>query len=310
MAAMPSFTIRHTTSYEYRRKIAFGEHRMMLRPREGHDQRILDWKLEISPTPESVRWINDVFGNTVGTARFAHKADALEFRCSTTVEHSPQNSPAFEIDKEARRYPFRYDEGELPDLVPWLTQSETEQDQKIEKWARRLLLARRKVDTGQLLMALNNAVRESFKYERRSEAGTQTPAQTLSLGRGSCRDFAVFMIAAARSLGMAARFVSGYIYVPSRDGAEVRGGGSTHAWCQVYLPGAGWVDFDPTNGIVGNRELIRIAVAREPRQAVPISGTYDGLREDATSLDVEVLVTRDPEQGKSPDVVAVRSSAP
>jgi transglutaminase-like putative cysteine protease len=302
---MPSFTIRHTTSYGYRRKIAFGEHRMMLRPREGHDQRLIDWHLEIVPTPESVRWISDVFGNTVGLARFEQKAEALEFRCSMTVEHTSQNAPAVEIDKEARRYPFDYEKGELPDLIPWLSDGE-EQNPDVEKWARKLLLARKKVDTGKLLMTLNNAVRESFKYVRRSEMGTQTPGQTLSLGRGSCRDFAVFMIAAARSLGMAARFVSGYIYVPSRDSVDVRGGGATHAWCQVYLPGAGWVDFDPTNGIVGNRGLIRIAVAREPRQAVPISGTYDGLRQDATSLEVEVLVTRDSELGTSPDVLAVR----
>ena len=109
---------------------------------------------------------------------------------------------------------------------------------------------------------------------------------TLALGRGTCRDFALLMMEAVRCLGMAARFVSGYLYVPDKDGTTHFGGGSTHAWCQVYLPGAGWVEFDPTNGIVGNRDLIRVAVARDPRQAVPLSGTFSGSRSDSLGMDV------------------------
>jgi transglutaminase-like putative cysteine protease len=110
------------------------------------------------------------------------------------------------------------------------------------------------------------------------------------MGRGSCRDFALLMMEAVRSLGLAARFVSGYLYVPSRDGPEHIGGGSTHAWCQVYLPGAGWVEFDPTNGIIGNRDLIRVAVARDPSQAIPLSGTYAGSPEDELGMKVQVNV--------------------
>ena len=121
--------------------------------------------------------------------------------------------------------------------------------------------------------------------------GTQSPLVTLELRRGTCRDFALFMIEAVRSLGLAARFVTGYVYVPSRDGTTTLGGGSTHAWCQVYLPGAGWVEFDPTNGIVGNRDLIRVAVARDPRQAIPLHGSYDGAASDALGMTVQVNVT-------------------
>ncbi len=289
---MPIFTVRHVTTYRYQRPMAFGEHRLMLRPRESYDQRLIDWHLEISPKPASIRWINDIFGNTVGLARFDGKAEELRFESEIAVEHTPQNTPDFEIDKAALVYPFAYDASEAPDLAPWLALSEADQNPAVATWAKKLLLARRKMETGKLLMALNNAIKESFVYVRRPEAGTQTPGQTLALGRGTCRDFAVLMIGAARNLGMAARFVSGYVYVPSRDRAEIRGGGSTHAWCQVYLPGAGWIDFDPTNAIVGNRELIRVAVAREPLQAVPISGTYEGEREDASGLEVEVLVGR------------------
>jgi transglutaminase-like putative cysteine protease len=95
---------------------------------------------------------------------------------------------------------------------------------------------------------------------------------------------------AARSMGFAARFVTGYIYVPDRDGPGWLGGGSTHAWCQVYLPGSGWVEFDPTNGIVGNRDLIRVAVARNPDQAIPLSGVYWGDQDDDLGMEVEVNV--------------------
>ena len=137
---------------------------------------------------------------------------------------------------------------------------------------------------------MTHAIKEEFRYGARHEEGTQTAAKTLALGSGTCRDFAVLMMEAVRSLGLAARFVSGYLYVPSRDGPEYLGGGSTHAWCQVYLPGAGWVEFDPTNGIIGNRDLIRVAVARDPGQAVPLSGTYQGNLDDELDMRVEVNV--------------------
>ena len=143
-------------------------------------------------------------------------------------------------------------------------------------------------------MTLTCAIKEGFTYTRRSEHGTQDPVVTVRSGRGSCRDFALLMMEAVRSLGLAARFVSGYLYVPSRDGrregADYVGGGSTHAWCQVYLPGAGWVEFDPTNGIIGNRDLIRVAVARDPSQAVPLSGTYAGSPDDELGMKVQVNV--------------------
>ena len=145
-------------------------------------------------------------------------------------------------------------------------------------------------------MTLTYAIKEGFAYERRIAWGTQSPRQTLASGRGSCRDFATLMMEAARALGFAARFVSGYLYVPDRDGGDVNlGGGSTHAWCQVYLPGAGWVEFDPTNGIVGSRDLIRVAVARDARQAVPLHGSYFGDALDDEGMVVSVVVRALPE---------------
>lgn len=293
---MPVFSIRHVTAYRYRAPVAFGEHRLMLRPREGFDQRVIEARLAIAPEPERLRWINDVFGNAVALAQFDHESAELRFESNLRVDHEPLNSPDFQIDAAALRYPFRYAADEKRDLAPWIALRASERSAEVERFAKKFLRSGKPTETGQFLMTLTRAFRESFVYLRRPEPGTQAPTETLALRRGTCRDFAVLMIAAVRSLGLAARFVSGYVYVPARDrGTEIRGGGATHAWCQVYLPGAGWVDFDPTNGIVGNRDLIRVAVARMPRQAVPVSGSYAGSAADFLGLEVEVLVTRNPE---------------
>jgi transglutaminase-like putative cysteine protease len=139
-------------------------------------------------------------------------------------------------------------------------------------------------------MTLNEAIAESFSYKRRSSRGTQTPSETIRRQEGTCRDFALLMMETARSLGFAARLVTGYIYVPDRDGPARFGKGSTHAWCQIYVPGSGWVEFDPTNGIVGNRDLIRIGVARTPAQAIPLYGSYWGDPEDELGMEVSVNV--------------------
>ena len=117
----------------------------------------------------------------------------------------------------------------------------------------------------------------------------QTPEETLLSQQGSCRDFAVLMMEGARSLGIAARFVSGYIFTPNSSGLV--GGGATHAWMQAYLPGAGWIDFDPTNSIVGNRNLIRVAVAWAPEQVLPLWGTYEGPPGAFLGMDVTVTVS-------------------
>jgi transglutaminase-like putative cysteine protease len=210
--------------------------------------------------------------------------------------------PDFQTDPRAKAYPFVYDADEMPDLME-IARGYPDPNGEIDQWVRRFLLPGRPTPTGKLLMTLTYAIKEGFTYTRRSEHGTQDPVGTVRIGRGSCRDFALLMMEAVRSLGFAARFVSGYLYVPSRDlfgeGGGHVGGGSTHAWCQVYLPGAGWVEFDPTNGIIGNRDLIRVAVARDPSQAIPLSGTYAGRREDELGMTVQVNVTRDGDAGDS-----------
>jgi transglutaminase-like putative cysteine protease len=295
--------VHHVTTYRYKRPVGFGEHRIMFRPRDSYDQRLLESRLTITPQPASVRWIHDVFGNCVALARFSGRAAELRFESHIQLAHSPWNAPDFQIDEHAKTYPTAYDAEELPDLARSMEPHYPDPDRVVHDWARKFLKIGRPTDTGSLLMTLTCAIRESFTYVRRIEAGTQTPTETLSLGRGTCRDFALLMIEAVRSLGFAARFVSGYLYVPDRDGASHVGGGATHAWCEIYLPGAGWVEFDPTNGIIGNRDLIRVAVARDPRQAVPLSGTWIGFPTDYIGMEVDVTVTSEHPAAAAPSAI-------
>jgi transglutaminase-like putative cysteine protease len=293
---MTLLSVRHTTTYRYAQPVRFGEHRMMFRPRDSYDQKRLEAWLTITPRPKEMRWVHDVFGNCVTIADFGEEtASELKFESNIWLDHATlPDAPQFEIEEYARSYPFAYAADELADLMPFITPQYPDPDQGIHRWVRRFLRKGESTDTGMLLMTLTLAFKESFTYERRSEPGTREPAETLRLGRGSCRDMALLMIEALRSLGFAARFVSGYLYVPDRDGPRHLGGGSTHAWCQVYVPGAGWVEFDPTNAIVGNRDLIRVAVARDPSQAVPLSGSYFGAERDFLDMTVEVNVNAEP----------------
>jgi transglutaminase-like putative cysteine protease len=287
---MTIFCVRHCTSYRYRQAVGFGEHRLMFRPRDSYDQRLLSASLVSTPEAQNVRWTHDVFGNCVAHLTFSKPAQELRIETNIRLDHTPQAVPDLRMDDEALLYPFQYARDELADLASTMKR-QFDDDETIEKWARQFAGTSETIETGRLLMTMCFAIHEGFRYRRRSEHGTQAPAITLQTRRGSCRDFALLMMEAVRSLGFAARFVTGYIYVASRDGAANLGGGSTHAWCQVFLPGAGWVEFDPTNGIVGNRDLIRVAVARHPRQAIPLSGTYFGRASDDLGMTVQVNVT-------------------
>jgi transglutaminase-like putative cysteine protease len=263
---------------------------MMLRPRDSYDQKLVKATLAIAPQPSHMRWLHDPFGNCVTIAEFDARAAELRFESNIRLDHSPANVPDFLIEDYASTYPFSYRSEEVPDLVPSIQRRHSDPDQRVYRWARRFLPGGRAKDTAALLTEINCAIKDDFVYERRTDPGTRDPAATLQLGRGSCRDFALLMIEAVRSLDLAARFVSGYLYAGDRDRLQRVGGGATHAWCQVYLPGAGWVEFDPTNGIVGNRDLIRVAVARDPAQAVPLSGRWQGANSDYVGMTVEVRV--------------------
>jgi transglutaminase-like putative cysteine protease len=286
---MTVFSVHHTTTYRYNRPVRPGQHQLLFRPRDSFDQRLLDCRLKVNPAPAQVRWIHDVFGNCVTLVDFDVSSDVLQFETVIRLEHMPENAPDFRIEDYARSHPFSYADEELPDLAPYLYRHHGS-DTVVEDWLATLGFQGTAQPTGQILMTLNEAIAEGFSYQRRSVRGTQTPAQTIESQQGTCRDFALLMMEAARALGFAARFVTGYVYVPDRDGPVRLGGGSTHAWCQIYVPGSGWVEFDPTNGIVGNRDLIRVGVARTPHQAIPLSGSYFGDAADDLGMEVSVNV--------------------
>ncbi len=297
-STMPLLTIHHKTEYRYARPVAFGEHRIMLRPRDGHDLRVLESRLDIAPEPMSMRWIHDVFGNSVAIADFDERSHALSFTSTVTVDHNPAEEFALTPDDQAYFYPFLYDDEEYPDLVQFVTPQYSDPDGELSAWARNFLDAEAPTPTFKILSAMTHGIRDAFIYRKRHEQGTQHPLDTLQTGSGTCRDYALFMIEALRRLGIAARFVSGYLVVPD-DRARYAGGGSTHAWVQVYLPSAGWIEFDPTNGIVGTRDLIRVAVARDPRQAIPLHGTYLGPADAFIGMEVNINVTSADERAEA-----------
>lgn len=261
----------------------------MFRPREGHDQKLIESKIQITPEPSELRWLHDVFNNSVCVARFSGRARQLRFESTVLIDHTPTNALDFQIAYSAETYPFSYDFDDLPDLARSIERQYPDPDHELEGWARQFLNPDGPTGTRDMLATLTHAVRRDFIYIARQEKGVQEPLETLRLGSGTCRDFAVFMIEALRSLGLAARFVSGYVYVPEQSGRV--GGGATHAWLRVYVPGAGWLELDPTNGIVGNRDLIRVAIARDHRHLLPLHGTWMGSPSDSLGMKVSVSVT-------------------
>ena len=289
---MPMLTISHVTRYAYRQPVSFGEHRIMVRPRESYDQRLIDSRLDIDPIPSDLRWLQDVFGNAVAVARFDRRGTSLSFTSIARLEHLPIAFDVATVEDYARLYPFTYSSEDMPDLLRSIERGHHDPGRIVDRWARSFVRDDGPTDTTDMLAQMTSHIRREFTYVPRFEMGTQTPMETLSHRRGTCRDFAVLMIEAARALGFAARFVSGYVYNPLATDSRV-GGGNTHAWVRIFLPGSGWVEYDPTNGIVGNRGLIRVAIARDPYQAVPLSGTWSGFPSSDIGMDVSVDVTVD-----------------
>jgi transglutaminase-like putative cysteine protease len=285
--------VTHRTEYRYRQPVVLGPHRLMCRPRDSHDLRLLDTGIKITPQPAALRWMHDVFGNSIAIATFSEAASQLEFESTFRAEHFPLPERTLVIDDYAATLPLSYSASEDVDLASSKARHYPDPEHKLDAWVKTLLEKTPGSKTLDVLMAMINAIKSEFSYMRREEVGVQTPVETLELGSGSCRDFAVFMMDAVRFLGLAAQFVSGYLYDEALIGAGggLVGGGATHAWIQVYLPGVGWVEFDPTNALVGGRNLIRVAVAREAAQAAPLVGSFTGVPGDFLALRVTVEVT-------------------
>ena len=290
---MPLVNLSHVTTYSYKQPVHFGEHRLMVRPRDSHDQHLISSELTFDPPPRELRWLHDVFGNSVAIASFGTPHHQLRIENKAQLEHMPSDLEDVHIEDYARNYPFTYSSEEMPDLLRSIERQHLDPQRKIDTWARRFVGKSGATATLAMLTDMTNAIKQEFTYVPRHQKGTQSSLETLERGTGTCRDYAMFMIEAVRALGLAARFVSGYVYNPSGRRRTV-GGGNTHAWVRVYLPGSGWVEFDPTNAIIGTHGLIRVAVARDIYQAVPISGTWSGFPGSYKDMSVSVDIHVDP----------------
>ncbi|WP_294635757.1 transglutaminase family protein [uncultured Aquabacterium sp.] len=284
------FDITHTTTYRYARPVKLGEHRVMFRPRDSHDLRVLATDLQVTPGAQDIRLIQDVYSNSVAIVQPVHEAQELTFVCTFTVEHTGSRALDLPIDAYARHHPFRYSREDRVALAHYLRPYYLKEQPRLRQWAQTFLNAEGPTDSREVLVRMNKAIRDSMTYQVRNEEGVQTPCETLDKASGTCRDFATLMIEAARALGYAARFVSGYVYGAELEQAD--SAGATHAWLQVYLPGAGWIPFDPTNNLIGGHDLIRVGVARHASLASPLSGTWTGAPADYLGMTVDVQVRK------------------
>ena len=280
--------IRHATTYRYASPVSFGPHRLMLRPRDSFDMRVLDAAITISPAA-SLRWMHDAYGNPVAMATFAGEAETLEIVSELVVQRFGSALPTAALGPDVASGAISYSPAERAVLQPYLDLAAADPDGALDAW---LETFRAGMGGGHLLRELVHAINSSLSYALRFDEGTQHPVDTLRAQSGSCRDYAWLFIELARRLGFAARFVTGYIH--ERSPADERLTslvGLTHAWAEVFIPGDGWIEFDPTNDLVADRQLLRVAVARVPEDASPVAGSYVGPAGSFLGLAVGVSIT-------------------
>jgi transglutaminase-like putative cysteine protease len=284
-----TLSIHHRTTYRYHQPVSLGPHRLMLRPRESRELQLISSNVIVTPSA-TVSWALDVFGNAVATATFQMMTDTLVVDSVAELKLNAAAWPVFDIAASAISYPFRYSDDEWTDLGALTIQQHPDPAGRLRDWTRAFVRST-PTDTLSLLKDLSVGVSGSISYQSREDEGTQSPTETLDRGWGSCRDFAVLFAEAARSLGFGARIVSGYLHNPDQLNLGSTDAGSTHAWAEVYVPGAGWITFDPTNRSVGGFNLIPVAVARDIRQVVPVTGSFVGMTNALQGMFVEVTVT-------------------
>ena len=283
----------HRTTYRYANPVQLEPHRFLCRPHDTHELRVREAQLSFAPSGDT-RWTSDVFGNSVLWISFREPSTELLVESQLEVDHYPADPEQLVLDPQAATIPIAYSESEHIDLAPFLRRHYPDPDNALAAWAR-VFVKEQGGDTLATLAAMNSAIRSDFLYQRRDEPGTWAPSATLASKSGTCRDFALLMMEAVRSLGLAARFVSGYLYDAGKllngENGGMHGAGETHAWLQVFLPGEGWVSYDPTNGLVAGNNLIEVAVTRDPEQAVPLGGSFIGQPGDSLGMHVEVTIT-------------------
>lgn len=282
---MRRLNISHVTEYQFSVPVSLLPHRLLLRPRENHNVRIESSVLEISPA-HTLQWKRDVLDNSVAVASFPEPSDQLRISSTVVIQHYEDNPFDFLVDDYAVLHPFEYAIADRAELAPFQATVYPSDGGTVQRWLDGLGL-QRPIETFTLLDRLNREIASRFSYEMREEPGVQPPAQTLARNSGSCRDFAALFMEMCRHLGLASRFVSGYLYTSGTDA----GNASTHAWAEVYLPGAGWKGFDPTSGEVTGNRHIAVAVARHPEAVPPVAGGYVGPAGQRPLLSVAVRVS-------------------
>ena len=281
---MKRYKIIHRTYYNYTNTVTLGAHELLLRPREGHDLRIESFELKITPSAK-VYWHRDVEGNSVAVANFTRTAQQLTVESEVIIQQYNESPLDFIVADYAINYPFSYDEADQFLLSPYRVLPDQETRELLNNWIFNVWKSSEQIQTYTLLQRLTETIYNTLVYKVREEPGVQSAKETLSLGSGSCRDFALLFMEAVKCLGLASRFVSGYLYAPLMS-SQV---GSTHAWAEVYLPGGGWKGFDPTIGDIVGTDHIPVAVSRLAEAVPPISGSYAGSAE--SQLDVGVWVS-------------------
>lgn len=283
---MLRYQILHRTYYNFTGSVQLGPHTLLLRPRENHELRIESAALETTP-PAALRWHRDVEDNSVAIATFSEPCRQLQIESRAIVQQYNQAPLDFVVTDYATHYPFAYRPEEAAVLAPYrqgVVQPMVERD-ALARWVSTVWQQGERIQTYALLQRLAVRIQQTLVYGRREEPGVQAAATTLARGEGSCRDFAFLFMEAASSLGFAARFVSGYLNSPP-SALDL---GATHAWAEVFLPGAGWKGFDPTLGKIVGADHIAVAVARLPESVPPVAGTFVGPA--GATLDVGVWVT-------------------
>ncbi|MBC2594155.1 transglutaminase family protein [Ruficoccus amylovorans] len=288
---MKRLSLHHTTRYEFQQPVRLGPHTLLIRPRVGHDVRIESSTLDISPQPAHIRWQRDLYGNSLARVAFADAdTTSLQITSEVTLQQFDIEEPGLEISDNAQWWPFQYDSGERLDLVSFMTPSFFRDQASVRQWVDGIMTEQTDWHTADLLARLAAETANTFTYAMREEEGVQTPSQTLQRRGGSCRDFATLFIESCRYLGLAARFVSGYLHAPELAFAA----GSTHAWSEVYLPGQGWRGFDNTSGRLCGPDHIATAIARHPEMIPPVSGSFSGPAGTSSTLSVMVNVSELP----------------
>ena len=280
---MQHLKIRHVTTYQYPKEVTFLPHKLLLRPREGHHVRIRTSLLRISPAHQ-IRWHRDVNDNSVAVVTFDEPGDKLVFSSEVILENRDDAPLDFLIEQRAVTYPFEYETAESNDLMPYSILSFPDDKAVLLEWIKQFWETGQSVQTYVLLDKINKAITKQIGYKVRETPGVQSPAKTLSRKTGSCRDMATLFIETCRHLGLAARFISGYQYV---KGLPIDAG-ATHAWSEIYIPGAGWKGFDSTTGKLVDSNYIPIAVSAHPETVPPISGAFSGFIETPPVMDVTV----------------------